>query len=145
MKIGIVANILQDKPLAEAIEYFKAYIQQTGDEENVTVYTMLSKCYISKFDYKEALKYVKKGLMLPGNDEQMLTLRYNQVIIYENLEKFKKALALVIEYSEIYPEDVRFTEAKTRIENRMEIKNRDKPKNRGKKNRNSPDQGEDSE
>ncbi len=128
----------------DAIKYFEAYIQRTGDEENLTVYTMLSKCYISKFQYKEALKNVKKGLMLPGNDEEFQTLRYNPVTIYENMEKFKKALSYATEYSGIYPEDVRFSEAKTRIEGRMKINAQNKPKNRRNRNRGSSNKNDDS-
>lgn len=108
---------MADNDFEGAIQCFENYVEQTGEEMNLTICSMMAKCYISTFEYKKAVEWVEKGIEVDASDSELQTIRYSAVVVYEYLEKFKKAYALAKEYSDIYPDDERFSNALVHLKN----------------------------
>lgn len=92
----------------DAISYFETYLKKSGDVGNLTVCSMIGRCYMERRQYKKALEWIEKCIQMEAGDQELSTVRYNQVIVYEKLRKYKKAYQLVKKYVKIYPEDERF-------------------------------------
>lgn len=104
----------------DAITYFEEYAEKTGNTNNLTVCNMLGKCYIEKRQYKDAAKWVDKAAEIDASDNELQSVRYNQVIVYEKLKKIKKAYDLAREYAQIYPNDDRFATELEYLRRQME-------------------------
>ncbi|MFI3201388.1 MAG: tetratricopeptide repeat protein [Eubacteriales bacterium] len=68
------------------------------------IYNSLAMCLMSQERYEEALKTVQNALNR-GDTPMTQTLQYNEIVIYEYLEKFTQAASLMKTYLEEYPDD----------------------------------------
>ena len=92
----------------EAISYFETYLDKSGDSGNLTVCSTIGRCYLEKRQYKKALEWIEQCVQMDADDIELQAVRYNQIIAYEKLKKYKEAYKLAKEYSKVYPEDERF-------------------------------------
>ena len=83
---------------------FESYIKKENASKNSDAYNQISNCLIEMEDYEQALSYVNKGLEL-GTTAAEKSLLKNNVIIYEKMGKYKKALTAAKKYIKSYPDD----------------------------------------
>jgi len=108
---------MAQKDYSPAIDQFKEYIKAGGDASNgndnnsvaqnpglAEAYNQTAGCYIMLGDYKNAESYIKKGLAL-GMTEASQMLGKNQVVLYERMNKYKKAAKAARRYLKQFPED----------------------------------------
>lgn len=99
--IGDIYEIRKD--YENAIHYYQQHLKEC-DPFVVTVYNQIGACYIKTGNYKEALKYLEKGLALQQADT-MQALKKNEIVTYEKLGMFDIAYDKIREYRMEYPED----------------------------------------
>lgn len=82
--------------------YYEKYI-----EEGIIapeVYNQIVSCLIKMEEYEQAIPYLEKGTRYPRNS-MMKALLKNEIIVYEKLGDFEKALVKLQSYITAYPED----------------------------------------
>lgn len=89
---------------SNAIDSYVTYLGVSGEHASAGLYNQLANCSIKLDNYEQALEYIHQGLSLGDNTEQR-ELKYNEVLVYENLGDFNKAYELAQSYVSEYPED----------------------------------------
>jgi tetratricopeptide (TPR) repeat protein len=100
--LGEIAH--QNKEYEKAINYYKAYLDKNPVTKSGAVYNQLGVSYLETGDYKKALTAFIDGIKLEDADT-MKTLKFNEIVAYERLIQFDKALNKIGEYLEQYPDD----------------------------------------
>lgn len=85
-----------------ARETYTNYAKEYG--ESAQSYNGLALCDIADKKYTEALANIQKGIE-GGNEQEIQSLLYNEVIVYEYLLDFKTAKDKIGEYMKKYPDD----------------------------------------
>ena len=81
---------------------YSEYLSDNPDD--ATVYNQLGLCKLEAGEAQAAIEAFETALAL--NDSTMMqTLKYNQIVAYENAGEFAKANALMKEYLAAYPDD----------------------------------------
>lgn len=90
------------KDYSTAKYYYEKYI-----EEGIIapeVYNQIASCLIKLDEYEQAIPYLEKGTRYPNNS-MMKSILKNEIIVYEKLGDFEKALSKLQSYITVYPED----------------------------------------
>lgn len=88
--------------IANARTMYKDYIAE--QEETALVYNGLALCDIEEGNYDAALEHIEKGISL-GKGNEVKSLMYNKVIVYEKKYDFANAKQAMAAYLQIYPND----------------------------------------
>lgn len=100
--LGEIAQ--QEKDYKQAITYYEAYCDGEASIKSGMVYNQLGVCYLKEGEYDKALTAFQTGVGL--NDSQTIqALKFNEIVAYEKLIEFDKALEKINEYVKLYPED----------------------------------------
>ncbi len=91
------------KDYSTAKYYYEKYIEE-GAINTPEVYNQLASCLIKIEEYEQALPYLETGIEYAGND-MIRALSKNEIIVYEKLGNFEKALTKLQKYITAYPED----------------------------------------
>lgn len=75
-----------------------------GNEENADIYNQLGLCRMGAENYQAALEAFEKALAM-AQVNNLQTLKWNQIVCYENLGNFTKAKVLTESYLKEYPDD----------------------------------------
>lgn len=92
----------QKKDYSTAKYYYEKYIEEGAD--SYEVYNQIASCHIKMDEYEQAIPYLETGLKFANNDEARI-LRKNEIIAYESLGDFEKALNKLQAYIASYPAD----------------------------------------
>jgi tetratricopeptide (TPR) repeat protein len=85
-----------------AVSVYNAWIaKDTGSAE---VYNQLGLCQLAMGNYEQALNAFQTGMQLENNS-LMQTMSFNEIVAYEYLEEYQKALVLLENYLKSYPDD----------------------------------------
>lgn len=90
------------KDYSTAKYYYEKYIEEGAD--SYEVYNQIASCHIKMDEYEQAIPYLETGLKFANNDEARI-LRKNEIIAYESLGDFEKALNKLQAYIASYPAD----------------------------------------
>ena len=71
---------------------------------NAEMYNQLGLCELTRGDYQKALEAFQSGMQLE-NTTMMQTLSFNEIVAYEYLGEYKRALELIENYLKNYPDD----------------------------------------
>lgn len=114
-----LGQMAQKKGMIEkAVEYYVNYIESGKKITSAAVYNQLGICYLEQGNYEYARDTFTIGLKL--NDPSLRKdLQFNQIIAYEHLGKFEKALENADIYLEEYPNDTRIKEERKFIKTRI--------------------------
>jgi tetratricopeptide (TPR) repeat protein len=93
----------QKKDYSTAKYYYEKYIEE-GAAASYEVYNQIASCHIKMDEYEQAIPYLETGLKFANNNEARI-LRKNEIIAYENLGDFEKALNKLQGYIVSYPDD----------------------------------------
>ncbi len=105
---GAQANLYLGKAYEATGDYnyasnvYNAYLVK--DSTNAEIYNQLGLCEMKKGEYTKALEAFQAGLQVENNAIRQ-TLAYNEVVAYEYLGEFEKALELIESYLKAYPDD----------------------------------------
>jgi tetratricopeptide (TPR) repeat protein len=99
--IGEIYRIKKDYP--KAIYYYDMVLKE-GEAVAPNVYNQLAACLIKTGEYKDALRYLEKGIAY-HHAQCMQTLKKNEIVAYECMGEFDKAKEKLAEYLAAYPED----------------------------------------
>ncbi len=91
------------KDYSTAKYYYEKYIEE-GGISTPEVYNQLASCLIKAEEYEQALIYLEDGIGYASNDTMRVLLK-NEIIVYEKLGDFEKALTKLRSYITAYPED----------------------------------------
>lgn len=98
--LGKVYLALEDAASARAL--FNEYLQQ--HEDSPAAYNGLALCDIAEENYESAMDNLEKGLACES-DEDLQSLEFNRIVVYEYMHDFETAKSLMAEYVEKYPND----------------------------------------
>lgn len=85
-----------------ASSVYNSYISK--DTGNAEIYNQLGLCEMAKQDYQKALAAFQAGMQI--EDSGLLqTLSFNEIVAYEYLGDYQKALVLLDNYLKTYPDD----------------------------------------
>jgi len=88
-----------------ATTVYKTYLNTLEvDLKSAAVYNQLALSEKELGNYNDALIALEAAIALE-NDEMKQTLKYNEIVIYEYLEDYKRATVLMEEYLRLYPDD----------------------------------------
>ncbi|BCN30129.1 tetratricopeptide repeat protein [Anaeromicropila herbilytica] len=93
-----------DKDYNKAIKYYESYIGNNSVIKSGTAYNQLGVSYLTVENYEKALLTFQNGVRL-GDPETIKTLKYNEIVAYEKLIQFDKALVKMKDYLAKYPND----------------------------------------
>ncbi len=85
-----------------AASVYNSYIGKEGG--NAEVYNQLGLCELKKQDYQKALEAFQAGMSLE-DDGFKQSLAFNEIVAYEYLGNYTKALELIEAYLKNYPDD----------------------------------------
>lgn len=91
------------KDYSTAKYYYEKYIEEGGADRS-EVYNQIASCLIRMEDYEQALPYLETGREYADNDGLRVLLK-NEIVVYEKLGNFEKALAKIDSYITAYPDD----------------------------------------
>lgn len=91
------------KDYSTAKYYYEKYIEE-GGINTPEVYNQVASCLIKMGDYEQALPYLETGIGYADKDSMRVLLK-NEVIVYEKLGDFEKAMAKIESYISAYPND----------------------------------------
>lgn len=91
------------KDYSTAKYYYEKYIEE-GGINSPEVYNQLASCLIKTEEYDQALAYLEAGIEYAGNDMIRVLLK-NEIIVYEMLGDYDKALTKLRNYISAYPDD----------------------------------------
>lgn len=74
------------------------------DAGSAAIYNQLGLCEMAMGNYQQALEAFQAGMQVENNS-LMQTLAFNEIVAYEYLEDYQKALVLVENYLKSYPDD----------------------------------------
>lgn len=112
--IGEIYNHKKDYSTAKY--YYDKYIDEGGNTPEV--YNQIAFCLMKMGEYEQALAYLEIGHNYAYNDLSRVLLK-NEIIIYEILGDFEKALSKIQNYLFAYPEDVEARREKSFIISRL--------------------------
>ena len=98
--LGMVYMDKGDSANAKAM--FQQYVSQA--ENGAKGFNGLALCDIEDGDYDSALSDIESGIHVAGA-EDMQSLLFNEIVVYEKKLDFQTALQKAQEYLELYPED----------------------------------------
>ena len=98
--LGMTYEKLGDMNYARNV--YQSYLQ--SDQTHAEVYNQLGLCQMKMGEYEEALSSFEKGLELENNDIRQ-SLKFNEIVAYENLGEFRRAAVLIDTYLDEYPGD----------------------------------------
>ena len=116
--IGEIYNNKKDYSTAKY--YYEKYIEE-GGTDTPEVYNQVASCLIRMGNYEQALPYLETGIGYADNDS-MRTLLRNEIIVYEKLGDFEKALAKLESYVSAYPNDEDASREKHFVASRLNIR-----------------------
>ncbi len=119
--IGEIYN--QKKDYSTAKYYYEKYIEEE-DIGTPEVYNQIAHCLIKMEEYEQALPYLETGIAFADEDRMRAMLK-NEIIVYEYLGDFEKALAKLQSYIAVYPEDEDAKREKSFILSRMPAESSD--------------------
>lgn len=105
------------KDYSTAKYYYEKYIEE-GGTNTPEVYNQLVSCLIKLGEYEQALPYLETGLGYADNDIMRVLLK-NEIIVYEKLGDFEKALDKIESYVSAYPNDEDARREKTFVYSRL--------------------------
>lgn len=85
-----------------AASVYNSWISQ--DTGNAAIYNQLGLCEMAMGNYARALEAFQGGMQVENNP-LMQTLAFNEIVAYEYLEEYQKALILIDNYLKNYPDD----------------------------------------
>ncbi|MEE1312420.1 MAG: tetratricopeptide repeat protein [Lachnospiraceae bacterium] len=88
-----------------------------ADEKNGIGYYYLYGYYVEEKEYKKALETIEQALQVPVEEEKQ-KLEFAQIVVYEKMLKFDKALEVAKKYVKAYPEDEAGKQEKEFLETR---------------------------
>ena len=88
--------------ICNAKAMFQQYVSQA--ENGAKGFNGLALCDIEDGDYDSALSDIESGIHVAGA-EDMQSLLFNEIVVYEKKLDFQTALQKAQEYLELYPED----------------------------------------
>ncbi|MDD4112167.1 MAG: tetratricopeptide repeat protein [Herbinix sp.] len=91
------------KDYSTAKYYYEKYIEE-GGINTPEVYNQIVSCLIKMGEYEEALPYLETGIGYADYDIMKVLLK-NEIIVYEKLGDFEKALDKIEGYVSAYPND----------------------------------------
>lgn len=91
------------KDYSTAKYYYEKYIEEEG-RGTPEVYNQVASCLIKMEEYEQAIPYLETGMEY-ANSDMMRVLLKNEIIVYERLGDFEKALAKLQSYIAVYPKD----------------------------------------
>ena len=118
--IGEIYN--EKKDYSTAKYYYETYIEE-GGAINPSAYNQIASLLIKMEDYDQALPYLEEGISLYKNTRQnnvMRVLQKNEIIVYEYLGMFDKALNKLQAYVATYPKDEEAKRELAFIKSRLE-------------------------
>lgn len=118
--IGEIYN--EKKDYSTAKYYYETYIEE-GGVINPSAYNQIASLLIKMEDYDQALPYLEEGISLYKNTRQnnvMRVLQKNEIIVYEYLGMFDKALNKLQAYVATYPKDEEAKRELAFIKSRLE-------------------------
>ena len=95
---------------------FQQYVSQA--ENGAKGFNGLALCDIEDGDYDSALSDISSGIHVAG-EEDMQSLLYNEITVYEKKLDFETALQKANEYLELYPEDKTVKKEQTFLKTRV--------------------------
>lgn len=108
----------QKKDYENGAANYGKYVESPEGKNNGGAYNRAAECLMRLKNYEEALVYIEDGLEV--NDvEANQTLKRNQIIVCENLDRFEEAYKLVTKYIEDYPEDKDAQKEETFLKSRL--------------------------
>lgn len=75
-----------------------------NDQTKAEIYNQLGLCRIQMGEYELALSAFQTAMNIEDNG-MMQTLKFNEIVAYENMKDFKTAAALMSSYLKSYPDD----------------------------------------
>lgn len=101
--LALLGMVYMDKgDSANAKTMFQQYVSQA--ENGAKGFNGLALCDIEDGDYDSALSNIASGIHVAGA-EDMQSLLFNEMVVYEKKLDFQTALQKAQEYLELYPED----------------------------------------
>lgn len=94
---------MQKKDYSTAKYYYEKYIEE-GGVNAPEVYNQVASCLIKMEEYEQAIPYLEIGIEYAHSDMMRVLLK-NEIIVYEKMGDFKKALDKLQSYIASYPED----------------------------------------
>jgi tetratricopeptide (TPR) repeat protein len=91
------------KDYSTAKYYYEKYIEE-GGVNAPEVYNQVASCLIKMEEYEQAIPYLEIGIEYAHSDMMRVLLK-NEIIVYEKMGDFKKALDKLQSYIASYPED----------------------------------------
>ncbi len=85
-----------------AANVYNSYLANNAG--NAEMYNQLGLCELTRGDYQKALAAFQAGMQLE-NTTMMQTLSFNEIVAYEYLGEYKRALELIENYLKNYPDD----------------------------------------
>lgn len=98
--LGKVYLAMEDTASARAL--FNEYLQQ--HENSPSAYNGLALCDIAEENYDAAMDNLEKGLACES-EEDIQSLEFNRIVVYEYMHDFETAESLMAEYVKKYPND----------------------------------------
>lgn len=92
-----------EKDYSTAVFYYDKYIKE-GNAGNPEVYNQAACSKMKLGEYEEAIRYLNMGKDI-GDEDLLRAIRKNEIVAYEYLGKFDKALEKLEEYIKEYPDD----------------------------------------
>lgn len=105
------------KDYSTAKYYYDKYIEE-GDINAPEVYNQAAYCLIKMDEYEQAIPYLEMGIKYAHNDMIRVLLK-NEIIVYEKLGDFEKALSKLQGYIDAYPADIKAKREKTFVLSRL--------------------------
>ena len=93
---------MEQKDTANARSMFQQYVSQA--ENGAKGYNGLALCDIADGDYDSALSNISSGISA-ADAEDMQSLLFNEMVVYEKKLDFATALQKAEEYMNMYPDD----------------------------------------
>lgn len=93
---------MEQGDISSARNMFRQYVEQT--EANAKGYNGLALCDIEDNDHDAALSNINNGLAA-ADAEELQSLLFNEIVVYEKKLDFATACQKAEEYVEMYPED----------------------------------------
>ena len=113
--LGMVYMAREDYSNARAM--FTQY--NSRSENSAKGYNGLALCDMAEKNYAAALSDIQQGIAVASPDD-LQSLMYNEVVIYERMLDFPTALAKAQEYMEIFPDDTRMEREVTFLRSRVQ-------------------------
>jgi tetratricopeptide (TPR) repeat protein len=111
------------KDYSTAKYYYEKYIEE-GGIDIPEVYNQLASCLIKMEEYEQAIAYLETGIAFAHNDIIRVLLK-NEIIVYEKLGDFEKALSKLQSYIAANPNDDDAKREKTFLLSRLSVESND--------------------